>query len=206
GVSTETEERSPARSAFRDKFESTTFRYHLEVDSRIRPMMLAAAQKNHEVAQALMDAGAKGNAYSRKYLMAAIIGAWYKDVKMQQIALIGKVPKVQPRKLVVNLSSQRVTYYENEVAMFSTPCSTGRPGYRTPPGEYVISDQNRYHNSSIYGSSMPFFQRFSFAAFGIHQGQLPGYPASHGCIRLTWEGAQTLFGKLEVGDLALIVP
>jgi lipoprotein-anchoring transpeptidase ErfK/SrfK len=53
---------------------------------------------------------------------------------------------------------------------------------------------------------MPFFQRFSFAAFGLHQGHLPGYPASHGCIRLSYEGARYLFGKLEVGDLAIIQP
>ena len=78
------------------------------------------------------------------------------DLKMQQIALLGKVPKVQPRKVVVDLSDQRVTLYENGVATYSTPCSTGRSGYRTPAGEYVISDQNRHHSSSIYQSSMPF--------------------------------------------------
>lgn len=206
GIDPNTEERSPASVAFREKFESTTFRYHLQVDSRIRPLMMAAAQRNHEIAQALMDGGAKGNAYSRKYLFAASIGAWFKDVKMQQIALLGKVPKVQPRKLLVNLSTQRVTLYENGVATYSTPCSTGRSGYRTPPGEYVISDRNRNHMSSIYHSSMPFFQRFSFSAFGIHEGALPGYPASHGCIRLTHEGARYLFSKLEVGDYAVIQP
>jgi len=206
GINLESEERTPARTEFREKFDSATFRYHLQVDSRIRPLMMAAAQRNHDVAQALMDAGAKGNAYSRKYLFAASIGAWYKDVKLQQICLLGKVPNPQPRKVVVDLSSQTVTLYEDGVATFSTPCSTGRSGYRTPPGEYVISDKHRHHNSSIYGSSMPFFQRFSFGAFGLHQGHLPGYPASHGCIRLTYSGAQTLFGKLKVGDLAVIQP
>ncbi len=206
GVDIESEERSPAKVEFREKFESNTFKYHLQVDTRIRPLMMAAAQRDLDVAQALMDAGAKGNAYSRKYLSAAIIGAWYKDVKMQQIALIGKVPKIQPRKVVVDLSDQRVTLYENEVATYSTPCSTGMSGYRTPAGEYVISDKNRHHTSTIYHSSMPFFQRFSFAAFGLHQGHLPGYPASHGCIRLPYSGASYLFSKLEVGDYAVIQP
>jgi ankyrin repeat protein len=206
GIDTEEEEKTPARPEFRDKFESTTFRYHLQVDSRIRPIMVAAAQRDHAVAQALMDAGANGRAYSRKYLAGAIVGAWYKDTRMQQICLLGKVPNPQPRKVVVSLSSQRVTLYENGVATYSTPCSTGKSGYRTPPGEYVISDKHRHHNSTIYGSSMPFFQRFSFGAFGLHQGHLPGYPASHGCIRLTYEGAQTLFGRLQVGDYAVIVP
>lgn len=204
GVDLEAEEKIPARKEFSDKFESTTFRYHLQSDSRIRPIMLAAAQRNHEIAQALMDAGSKKNSYSRRYLSGAIIGSWYKDTKMQQICLIGKVPDPQPRYLVVDLSSQRVTLYENGVATFSTPCSTGRSGYGTPPGEYVISDQHRHHTSTLYHASMPFFQRFSFSAFGIHQGHLPGYPASHGCIRLPYSGAQHLFGKLEVGDYAVI--
>ncbi|NLT69363.1 MAG: hypothetical protein GXX91_01550 [Verrucomicrobiaceae bacterium] len=128
GADPNSEERSPATVAFREKFDSTTFRYHLQVDSRIRPLMMAAAQKNHIVAQALMDGGAKGRAYSRKYLFAASIGAWFKDVKMQQIALLGKAPKMQPRKVVVDLSAQRVTLYENGVATYSTPCSTGRSG------------------------------------------------------------------------------
>jgi len=206
GVDPNAEERSPASVAFREKFDSTTFRYHLQVDSRIRPLMMAAAQKDHDVAQALMDNGAKGNAYSRKYLFAASIGAWFKDTRMQQIALLGKVPKVQARKVVVDLSDQRVTLYENGVATYSTPCSTGRAGHRTPPGEYVISDRHRHHTSNIYHSSMPFFQRFSFSAFGLHEGVLPGYPASAGCIRLSPAGAQFLWGKLQVGDLAIIKP
>lgn len=206
GIELDADEKIPATAAFREKFDSTTFRYHLQVDSRIRPIMMAAAQRNHEVAQALMDAGAKGNAYSRKYLSGAIIGSWFKDTRLQQICLLGKVPDPQPRKVIVDLSTQRVTLYENGVATYSTACSTGRAGYRTPPGEYVISDQNRHHTSTIYHSSMPFFQRFSFAAFGLHQGHLPGYPASHGCIRLSYEGARYLFGKLEVGDLAIVQP
>jgi lipoprotein-anchoring transpeptidase ErfK/SrfK len=151
-----------------------------------------------------MDHGANGRAYTPRYLMAAIIGSWYKDSDMQQIALLGKVPEVQPRKVVVDLSSQRVTLYENGVATYSTSCSTGKSGYRTPTGDYVISDRHRHHNSSIYGSSMPYFQRFSFSAFGLHQGYVPGYPASHGCIRLPYEGARYLFSKLEVGDYAVI--
>ncbi len=200
------QERSPAREEFRELFESNSFKYHLKVDRRITPIMMAAAHLNHEIAQSLMDAGANGRAYTPKYLMAAIIGSWYKDTDIQQIALLGRVPEVQPRKLVVDLSSQRATLYENGVATFSTRCSTGKSGYRTPTGEYVISDRHRHHNSSIYGSSMPYFQRFSFAAFGIHTGYVPNYPASHGCIRLPNSSASHLFGKLEVGDYAVIQP
>lgn len=205
GIDVDAEEKIPASSEFREKFDSTTFRYHLQSDSRVRPVMMAAAQRNRGVLQALMDAGANGRAYTRKYMSAAGIGAWYGDVDIQQIALLGEVPDPQPRKVIINLSSQRVTYYENGKPAYSTRCSTGKPGYRTPTGEYVISDKHRHHTSTIYtGASMPFFQRFSFSAFGIHQGYVPNYPASHGCIRLPYQGASTLFGKLQVGDYVKI--
>jgi len=206
GVDVNAEERSPSTPEFREMFTANTFRYHLQVDRRIRPIMMAAAQRNHDIAQALMDAGANGRAYTPRYLMAAIIGSWYKDVRMQQICLIGHSPRLQPRKVVISLSSQRITYYENDVAKFSAPVSTGKAGHRTPPGEYVISDRNRHHVSNIYHSSMPYFQRFSFSAFGLHQGVLPGYPASAGCIRLNRDAAAFLWGKLQVGDYAQIVP
>jgi ankyrin repeat protein len=204
GADPNVQERAPSTREFQEMFESNTFKYHLRVDRRITPIMMAAAHRNHEIAQILMDGGANGKAYTPKYLMAAIIGSWYKDTKIQQIALLGKVPEVQPRKLIVDLSSQRVTLYEYGKAVFSSHCSTGKSGYRTPTGEYVISDRHRHHNSSIYGSSMPYFQRFSYAAFGIHQGHCPGYAASHGCIRLPWDAARHLFSKLQVGDYAVV--
>lgn len=204
GVDVDADERSPARSEFRDMFGSKTFKYHLQTDRRIRPVMMAAALYNEEIAQMLMDAGANGQAYTRKYLTAAIIGSWHKDTDLQQIVLLGEVPNPQPRKVVVDLSSQRVTLYENGVATYSTRCSTGKSGHRTPVGEYVISDRHRHHTSSIYGTSMPYFQRFSFSAFGLHQGYVPNYPASAGCIRLPHQSARHLWDKLNVGDYCVI--
>ena len=204
GVDVDADERSPARSEFRDMFGSRTFKYHLQTDRRIRPVMMAAALYNEEIAQMLMDAGANGQAYTRKYLTAAIIGSWHKDTDLQQIVLLGEVPNPQPRKVVVDLSSQRVTLYENGVATYSTRCSTGKSGHRTPVGEYVISDRHRHHTSSIYGTSMPYFQRFSFSAFGLHQGYVPNYPASAGCIRLPHQSARHLWDKLNVGDYCVI--
>ena len=204
GVDPNEDERSPVTPQFCGFFESNTFKYHLHEDRRIRPIMMAAAQQNREITQLLMDAGANGRASTAKYLTAAIIGSWNKDADIQQIVLLGKAPKLQPRKVVVDLSSQRMTLYENGVATYSSSCSTGKSGHRTPTGSYVISDQHRYHTSSIYGSSMPYFQRFSFTAFGLHQGYVPNYPASAGCIRLPYEAARHMFGKLQVGDYAVV--
>ncbi len=206
GADVRAREPSPASSEFREQFSSSkTFQYHLLKDKRINQMMLVAAKRNHTIAQALMDAGAKGNEFSGKYLWPVSIAAWYSDTKMMQIAF-GRDPDPdkQPRKVVIDLSSQRLTLYENGKATFDAPVSTGRRGNRTPTGSFVITDKHKKHNSSIYGSSMPYFQRLSCAAFGFHQGNLPGYPASHGCIRMTWTGAKTMFYKTEVGDLVTI--
>jgi lipoprotein-anchoring transpeptidase ErfK/SrfK len=88
------------------------------------------------------------------------------------------------RHIVVNLNEQRLYYYRNGTVAFTTQLSTGRRGMPTPRGEFYISDKHEQHTSTIYGSSMPFFLRLSGEAFGIHYGVNPGYPASHGCIRI----------------------
>ncbi len=206
GADPQSYERYPAGEEFRSKFRQTSFRRALQYDRRIRPLMAAAAQKNHEVAQALVDAGAKLNQYTRSYMSPESIGAWTNDVRMMQIAILGEAREYQFRKLIIDLSSQRIKLYENGQITYSGPVSTGKKGHRTPPGEYVITQKSKHHVSNIYNSKMPYFMRFSCSAFGTHQGNLPGYRASAGCIRMTMSGARTIFNKMERGDYAIIVP
>lgn len=203
GVDVNVIEPYPAKKAFIDAFdESSTFRRALRYDRRIRPLMMAAVKRNHEVAQVLVDAGAQ-NHTTAKYMYPISIAAWYSDVRMMQI-IYGRDPDYQPRKIIIDLSSQRVTLYEDGKLTYSTACSTGRSGKRTPTGTYAITQKNRHHTSSIYGSSMPYFMRLSCRDFGLHQGNLPGYPASAGCIRLSWSAAAHLFRKCSLGDLVII--
>lgn len=207
GADVRAREPAPASDEFVAAFErSKTFRWHLTADSKINPLHLAAAQGNLEIAKALMEAGAKKGDYSRRYLWPVNIAAWHMDVDMMQV-ILGRDPDPdrQPRKVIVDLSSQRATLYENGKVTYSTRISTGKKGYRTPTGKYVITDKHRHHNSSIYGSSMPYFQRFSCAAFGFHEGHVPNYPASHGCIRMPRSAAKHMFYKTEVGDRVDIV-
>jgi len=208
GVDVNERETSSVSSDFRNKFKSTTFQYHLRRDSGIRPLHVAAVKRDYVAAQAIMDAGGKGNVYTRKYLFPVNIGAWYGDTDMMQIVLLGKVPEVQPRKVVIDLSRQRATLYKEGKSVFSSRVSTGKSGHRTPAGNYVISDKHRYHTSTIYaGASMPYFMRLSCAAFGMHQSNsVPSYPASHGCIRMPYSGASHLFSECKVGDLVIIQP
>jgi lipoprotein-anchoring transpeptidase ErfK/SrfK len=104
------------------------------------------------------------------------------------------------RHVVVNLKEQRLYFYRDGTVAFTTRLSTGRKGMPTPRGQFYVSDKHEHHTSSIYGSSMPFYLRLSGEPFGIHYGVNPGYPASHGCVRVgSMQDAATLFQLVPVG-------
>ncbi|HEY1051580.1 MAG TPA: L,D-transpeptidase, partial [Prosthecobacter sp.] len=87
----------------------------------------------------------------------------------------------------------------------STTVSTGREGYRTPAGRYVITDKHKSHTSTLYHVAMPWFMRLNCSAIGLHSGYVTGRPASHGCIRLPYEKAKEFFHQVAVGDEVEIV-
>ena len=79
-------------------------------------------------------------------------------------------------------------------------CSTGRPGHRTPAGVFVILEKDKNHHSSTYDNApMPYMERLTWGGVALHAGNLPGYPASHGCVRLPLEFAKLLFGVTTLG-------
>jgi lipoprotein-anchoring transpeptidase ErfK/SrfK len=86
--------------------------------------------------------------------------------------------------ILINLASQRLYLYQDARVVFVTKLSTGRRHLPTPRGHYQISEKDLCHTSSIYHVSMPYFMRLDGEDFGIHYGYNPGYPASHGCIRV----------------------
>jgi lipoprotein-anchoring transpeptidase ErfK/SrfK len=106
--------------------------------------------------------------------------------------------------VVVNISKQRVYLtVDNEIAIDS-PISSGRRGKSTPTGNFTVSEKDKNHISSLYHCPMKYFLRLSGMSFGLHIGQLPGYPASHGCVRLPEETARLLFEKATVGTSVTI--
>jgi hypothetical protein len=68
----------------------------------------------------------------------------------------------------------------------------------------VVTDKKTFHISNLYHAKMPFFMRLSCKDFGMHEGELPGYPASHGCIRLPGDSARKLFKEVPIGTLVTI--
>jgi lipoprotein-anchoring transpeptidase ErfK/SrfK len=105
----------------------------------------------------------------------------------------------QNTSVVVSISKQRVyLMVDNDVAIDS-PISSGRHGKATPTGSYTVSEKDKNHVSTIYHCPMKYFLRLSGMSFGLHVGQLPGYPASHGCVRLPEQVAKLLFQTASVG-------
>ena len=103
-------------------------------------------------------------------------------------------PAGAPVLAVVSLSRQRVTLYDADGWIMRAPVSTGRTGYETPAGIYSILQKKVEHYSNLYDdASMPHMQRITWSGIALHAGALPGYPASHGCIRLPPRFAEQLY-------------
>ena len=117
-------------------------------------------------------------------------------------------PEIAPRGpvlLVVNRATQRAVIYRNGIPIGISTVSTGRPGYPTPTGVFTILQKRVEHYSSIYDNApMPYMQRLTWGGVALHAGNLPGYPASHGCIRLPRAFAELLYGVTHLGMTVVI--
>jgi hypothetical protein len=110
-----------------------------------------------------------------------------------------------PMLLIVNVSSQRAVLFRNGVPIAATTVSTGRPGHATPTGVFTILQKQTEHYSSIYDNApMPFMERLTWQGVALHAGNLPGYPASHGCVRLPTAFAKLLYEATKVGMTVVI--
>jgi hypothetical protein len=110
-----------------------------------------------------------------------------------------------PVVVVVSLPLQLVHVYRNGIVIAVSTCSTGMPGHRTPTGVFTILQKNKTHFSSTYNNApMPNMQRLTWQGVALHAGQLPGYPASHGCIRLPTEFSRLLFTVTGLGTSVII--
>lgn len=111
-----------------------------------------------------------------------------------------------PVLVVVNIATQRLVAYRNGVPIAVSTVSTGRAGHRTPMGVFTILQKRVNHRSSTYNNApMPYMQRLTWRGIALHGGSLPGYPASHGCIRLPHEFARLLFGETSLGMTVVVV-
>src|SRR5262245_40821876 len=132
------------------------------------------------------------------------INAKRKQIPGVKAAAPEKLPP-GPVHIVISIKQQRLTLYVNGQPYAQSPVSTGVPGHPTPQGVFAVIQKNLHHRSNIYSDApMPYMQRITWSGVAMHEGKLPGYPASHGCIRLPREFAQRLWGMTRIGARVII--
>lgn len=110
-----------------------------------------------------------------------------------------------PLLVVVSIDDQTAYVYRNGVQIARSAVSTGAPGHETPTGVFTILEKKRDHVSNIYkGAPMPNMQRLTWSGIAMHAGHIPGYPASHGCVRLPHEFSDKLFSITEKGGTVVV--
>ena len=110
-----------------------------------------------------------------------------------------------PVMLVIDLSAQRALLYRNGVPIAASTVSTGRRGRETPRGVFAILQKKVVHRSRTYDDApMPYMQRLTWKGVAMHAGHVPGYPASHGCIRLPRGFARRLYAVTRIGTPVMI--
>lgn len=110
-----------------------------------------------------------------------------------------------PLLIVASITEQVAYVYRNGICIARSSVSTGRPGHPTPTGVFTILEKEVHHTSSIYkGAEMPYMERVTWGGIALHAGDLPGYPDSHGCVRLPLEFSKLLFGVTMKGATVII--
>ena len=131
-------------------------------------------------------------------------------------AVTPKLPDAPPKEtarpqgtltLVISIEKQRVRVYDNGKLFAESPISSGTAGHATPTGIFSVIGKEKFHRSNLYSNApMPYMQRITWSGVALHEGVLPGYPASHGCIRLPREFALKLWSWTKMGARVVIAP
>ncbi|WP_342722324.1 L,D-transpeptidase [Bradyrhizobium sp. B097] len=112
-----------------------------------------------------------------------------------------------PLIISVSIDQQRVSIYDANGLYAESPVSTGMKGHSTPMGVFSVIQKQKYHQSNIYsGAPMPYMQRITWSGIAMHAGVLPGYPASHGCIRMPMSFAVKMYNWTRMGARVFVTP
>jgi hypothetical protein len=112
-----------------------------------------------------------------------------------------------PMLAIVSLQSQRITVYDTKGWILRAPVSSGQRGRETPAGIFSVIQKDADHHSNLYDDAfMPHMQRLTWSGIALHGGPLPGYPASHGCVRMPFDFADRLFDLTQMGLRVIVAP
>ena len=113
----------------------------------------------------------------------------------------------EPLMAIVSIKTQQVVFYDAEGWIVRAPVSTGTKGRETPAGIFALVEKNKEHRSNMYDDAeMPNMQRITWNGIALHGGPLPGYAASHGCVRMPFGFAEKMFDKTRLGMRVIIAP
>ena len=113
----------------------------------------------------------------------------------------------EPIMAIVSIKTQQVTFYDADGWILRAPVSTGTTGRETPAGVFAVIEKDKDHHSTMYDDAwMPNMQRITWNGIALHGGPLPGYAASHGCVRMPYGFAEKLFDKTWIGMRVIISP
>jgi lipoprotein-anchoring transpeptidase ErfK/SrfK len=108
---------------------------------------------------------------------------------------------------IVSLRDQRITIYDKDGWILRAPVSSGQRGRETPAGVFSVIQKDAEHYSNLYDDAyMPHMQRLTWSGIALHGGPLPGYPASHGCVRMPFDFAARLFDLTRMGMRVIVAP
>src|SRR5260370_374411 len=112
-----------------------------------------------------------------------------------------------PLIIAISIEKQSLKIHDASGFFAETPISTGMRGHPTPMGVFSIIQKHKFHHSNIYsGAPMPYMQRITWSGVAMHAGVLPGYPASHGCIRMPMAFAMKMWNWTRMGARVVITP
>ncbi|WP_410001647.1 L,D-transpeptidase family protein [Sphingosinicella rhizophila] len=123
----------------------------------------------------------------------------------QDPAYVPDTPIISGVRVLVSIPAQKAFVFENGALVATSPVSTGKRGHDTPVGTFRILQKKVRHRSNLYSNApMPFMQRLTNDGIALHAGDLPGYPASHGCIRMPWSFAKKLYAMTDFQTMVTV--
>ena len=133
------------------------------------------------------------------------VAANIQDLKPGQYLWAPMIAPSGPVLAVISLGVQRCYVYRNGVLIGVATVSTGKAGHQTPTGVFTVLQKQVHHKSNLYDSApMPYMERLTWSGVAMHAGNLPGYPASHGCVRMPMAFARLLYGVTARGMTVVI--
>ena len=119
--------------------------------------------------------------------------------KLRNEQSVAMRPTGEPIMAIVSLRDQQITVYDDKGWIMRAPVSSGQKDRETPAGIFSILQKKAEHYSNLYDDAfMPHMQRLTWSGIALHGGPLPGYPASHGCIRMSSDGAKLFYDTVKV--------